>query len=202
MSTKRDEQRDRLLRAAYELIAEVGISGLRTRDIADKAGVNIATLHYCFATKDALLTELYSYIIAMVKEERARYINDHGTAADKLRGHSELRLHFLRDKPASARAWRAFSEGVWTNGAVREIMRRHFAEVRVKLRDIIAEGRRDGTIGPLPTDDDDLAASMLMSLYDGLIFQWVADPEGFPIEQYTSGVLAWLGLQPVPEVAV
>ncbi len=41
--------------AARALIAERGFEGLRTRDIADRVGINIATLHYHVPTKQALV---------------------------------------------------------------------------------------------------------------------------------------------------
>jgi len=41
--------------AARALIAERGFEGLRTRDIADRVGINVATLHYHVPTKQALI---------------------------------------------------------------------------------------------------------------------------------------------------
>ena len=49
------EQRSGLVDAAYEIIAEKGLEGLRTRPVAIRAGVNIATLHYYFSTKEDLI---------------------------------------------------------------------------------------------------------------------------------------------------
>jgi len=41
--------------AARDLIAERGFEGLRTRDIAARVGINVATLHYHVPTKEALI---------------------------------------------------------------------------------------------------------------------------------------------------
>ncbi len=49
--TQGDERRRSLVLAAYHLIAERGFEGLRTRNVATRAGVNIATLHYYFAKR-------------------------------------------------------------------------------------------------------------------------------------------------------
>src|SRR5580658_7557820 len=51
-------RRRELLKATFEVIAAVGFEGLRTRAVADKAGVNVATLHYYFPTKEALIWSL------------------------------------------------------------------------------------------------------------------------------------------------
>src|SRR5205814_2501858 len=56
-----DRRRD-LLAATYELIAEKGLEGLRTRDIASRAKVNISTLHYYFGTKEALLGAVVRFV--------------------------------------------------------------------------------------------------------------------------------------------
>ncbi len=50
-----DDRRAAIARAARELIVEKGVEGLRTRDIAGRVGINVATLHYHVPTKEALI---------------------------------------------------------------------------------------------------------------------------------------------------
>ena len=50
-----EPRREALVLAAYKRLAEAGFEGLRTRDVAAEVGVNIATLHYYFPTKEALI---------------------------------------------------------------------------------------------------------------------------------------------------
>lgn len=50
-----EDRRQAIAMAARALIAEKGFEGLRTRDIADRVGINIATLHYHVPTKEALI---------------------------------------------------------------------------------------------------------------------------------------------------
>src|SRR5204863_3934861 len=56
-----------LVRAAFEVIAEKGLEGLRTRDVADHVGINIATLHYYFDTKEALLAAVVEHVTRLFK---------------------------------------------------------------------------------------------------------------------------------------
>src|SRR5205823_12230072 len=51
----KEDRRRALVLAAFGQIAERGFEGLRTREVAAEAGVNIATLHYYFPTKEALI---------------------------------------------------------------------------------------------------------------------------------------------------
>ena len=50
-----EDRQKAIAAAARMLIAERGFEGLRTRDIADHVGINIATLHYHVPTKQALI---------------------------------------------------------------------------------------------------------------------------------------------------
>ncbi len=62
-ATHRDERRQALVLAAYQLISEKGFEHLRTRDVATKAHVNIATLHYYFASKEDLIRGVVDHLL-------------------------------------------------------------------------------------------------------------------------------------------
>ena len=49
------DRRRAIAEAARALIVEKGVEGLRTRDIAERVGINVATLHYHVPTKEALI---------------------------------------------------------------------------------------------------------------------------------------------------
>ena len=61
-SARADSRRAALVKAAYDLIVAHGLEGLRTRDIAARAGVNVATLHYYFPTKEALIAGVAEHL--------------------------------------------------------------------------------------------------------------------------------------------
>src|SRR3984957_7646094 len=70
----RDEhgkRRTALLQAAFDVISEAGFEGLRTRAVATRAGVNIATLHYYFPSKQDLIEGLAQLI-------GAKFVTLHG----------------------------------------------------------------------------------------------------------------------------
>jgi AcrR family transcriptional regulator len=72
-----------LVLASKSRIATHGFEGLRTRDVAADAGVNIGTLHYYFPSKEALIR-------AAVRHTFAKFfatLSPAGTPADQLRGH-------------------------------------------------------------------------------------------------------------------
>src|SRR5258708_29305145 len=78
------DRQEALVRAGYELLAERGFEGLRTRDIAAKVGVNIATLHYHFPTKEKLIRGVVGYAMGRFRT----------TLAPTASPGEQLRAHF------------------------------------------------------------------------------------------------------------
>lgn len=68
------DRRGELVRAAFHLIATRGLEGLRTRDVAAQVGINIATLHYYFATKEALIAGVVEHLGTQFAARRAQHL--------------------------------------------------------------------------------------------------------------------------------
>jgi AcrR family transcriptional regulator len=78
-----EETRERILGAAREVIAKKGKRGATTREIADVAGVNEATIFRHFGTKEALIVAVAQHFCAFVAlREVASQL--HGELADDL----------------------------------------------------------------------------------------------------------------------
>jgi AcrR family transcriptional regulator len=93
-----EERRDSLVKAAFACLAADGFEGLRTRSVADRAGVNIATLHYYFPTKEALIGGVADFLATQFITLHAPPMAPSGNAAiDRL--HQEFAdAHFYRAK--------------------------------------------------------------------------------------------------------
>ena len=170
---ERDRRRE-LLDAAIAVIAERGIEGLRTREIAARAGVNIATLHYYFATKEILLLAVLHRTIERVASSLPAS-SVHGQDEDELHAQligtfrsfhenphlatvlQELRLRSRRD----ARTRKAFRtlHAEW-NHAVAGILRRAMARRRVR-----------------PDVDATSGALIITSFIMGIVLQLWVDPK-------------------------
>ena len=68
----KNERASDIVLAAYMLIAEKGMEGLRTRDVALKVGINSATLHYYFPTKEALVQGVVAHLMHELMTNRAQ----------------------------------------------------------------------------------------------------------------------------------
>src|SRR5581483_2638072 len=65
-SASPEETRERILTAAREVIAKKGKRGATTREIADVAGVNEATIFRHFGTKEALIVAVAQHFCGLV----------------------------------------------------------------------------------------------------------------------------------------
>src|SRR5436190_4144679 len=88
-------RRTELVRAAYEVIAARGFEGLRTREVAGAVGVNIATLHYYFPSKEDLIKGVIGYAMSRFQSTLA----GGGTASERLRAHFRGLRRLSRDEP-------------------------------------------------------------------------------------------------------
>lgn len=61
--------RDKIFRAATQVFEEKGYSGARMQEIADKAGINKALLHYYFRSKDQLFMAVFQVLISKMFEK-------------------------------------------------------------------------------------------------------------------------------------
>lgn len=62
--TRGEETRDAILGAAIRRIAHLGFEGLRVRDVAKEVGINNATLHHHFPTKEDLIAGVVERFVA------------------------------------------------------------------------------------------------------------------------------------------
>jgi len=68
------ETRERLLDAAEHLFAEHGLEGPSLRSITAAAGTNLASVHYHFGSKDALVRAVFARRLEPLNEERIRLL--------------------------------------------------------------------------------------------------------------------------------
>ncbi|MFL5863703.1 MAG: TetR/AcrR family transcriptional regulator, partial [Solirubrobacteraceae bacterium] len=87
--------RRRLIDAAYARIAADGFEGLRTRDVAADAGVNIGTLHYYFPSKEALIHAAAQHMFQQFFATLSRQ----GSPTEQLRGHLDGLRQLLKTDP-------------------------------------------------------------------------------------------------------
>lgn len=73
-----DERRQQIVERAFAMIAEAGFENFRTRDVADRVGINSATLHHYFTTKEALIEGVGAYLEGRYRDLSGPVASDFG----------------------------------------------------------------------------------------------------------------------------
>lgn len=68
--------RDRILEVAERLFAEQGYNGVSLRGITTAANANMASVHYYFGTKEALLRAIFEARVGPLSQERRRLLDE------------------------------------------------------------------------------------------------------------------------------
>jgi AcrR family transcriptional regulator len=163
-----DQRRQDFIEAAVRVIAEQGMKGATTRRIAEAADAPLATLHYCFHTKEQLFFAVFEYMsTSMVDLQIGDVSAESGlaaTAAHIMRSTTEWSLANPNYNPVQYDLilWAARQSGLGER--VYELFLDSFAQA---LAASVGPDEDPAIVRPL--------ARLITSILDGLALQWVAD---------------------------
>jgi AcrR family transcriptional regulator len=154
-----EDRQQALVRAAFNQIAERGFEGLRTREVAAEVGVNIATLHYYFPSKEALIRGVIGYATGRFRSTLA----PHGSPADQLRNHLRAMHALFRKEPRVAGVMAELALRSNRDPALARILRETNDAWHRTLRGLLRRAARDGHLKP-ELDSDDTATLIMATL--------------------------------------
>jgi AcrR family transcriptional regulator len=171
------DRRVAIATAARELIVEKGFEGLRTRDIAERVGINIATLHYHVPSKEALIGLVAESMRAeFVAQSRARP-REGRTPAEQLEMEFDDYAELLGEKNYLLTAMSELIERARRDEAIRGCMFPLMGKWKQILTSIFEAGKRSGdfreNLDPAP------AAQMLIGAMVGFSRGPNPSPENF-----------------------
>lgn len=182
------DRRQALVLAAYRRLAEAGFEGLRTRDVAAEVGINVATLHYHFPTKEALIRA----VVAHAMRKFAGTLPREGTPAEQLRGHLRSLRGLLREEPE---LWTVLGElalRASRDPAIAAIVGDTDDAWHRTLRALLQRGVDQGGLDP-HLDPDEAASAMIAAL-KGVTLPTVAALRPGRVDQTFDQLERWLGL--------
>ncbi|MFZ0324322.1 MAG: TetR family transcriptional regulator C-terminal domain-containing protein [Actinomycetes bacterium] len=157
-------RRAELLEAAHRVVLERGLANTRVADVAQATDVSGGLIHYHFATKDILLTEMMR-AAAAADIKRARQIaSGRGTALERL---DKVLRHYM---PATGddQSWLLWIDG-WGAALRNPAIAAISEELDTAWVDVVESVIRDGQAsGEFTCDDPAAAAIRLAALLDGL----------------------------------
>lgn len=99
-NTQFNETEQALLSAALEEFSRHGKQGARMQDIADRAGLNKALLHYYFRSKERLYEEVFTFVFKHYFTRTAAAFDNEGDFASNLRSFIHRYIDLLNENPA------------------------------------------------------------------------------------------------------
>ena len=145
MSVRVSEKRaHELVLAAYRQIAERGFEGLRTRDVANEVGVNIATLHYYFPTKETLISAVLQHAMDRFRTT----LEPHGSPDSQLRNHLRATRKLMRDEPELGAVMSELALRSVRDPGTRRIIDEMHAQWQDAVRGLMKRAARAGKLRP------------------------------------------------------
>lgn len=165
--------RQRILRATVALMAEIGIDRVRTRTIAERAGVNAALVHYYFGSVPALVMEAAEDALQRELGPSIDVLKSGTTMKTSLRAvlawieqYGERSAGSTILAEAMVKATRDPSFRRWTKRASQRF--------RAAILERLTAAREAGELDPKL--DLTATATLLAAALDGLLFHRIVDP--------------------------
>ncbi|AGM06551.1 TetR family transcriptional regulator [Amycolatopsis keratiniphila] len=150
-----DAQRDAVLAAAMEQLAERGYAGCSVAAVAERAGVAVGSVYRHYPTKAALVVELFRKVVTREVEAVREVSERPGTPAERVVAVFDTFASRALKTPRMAYALLAEPVDAPIE-AERLVFRRAF-------RDVVAQHVADGVrSGVLPAQDADVTAAALV----------------------------------------
>ena len=158
--------RAKISAAGEELFAARGYAGTAVRDIAEKAGVNGAMIHYYFRNKEGLYRAILESAASRVREMLVETTGGDLSTKDRLARFVEAYAAYILSHPNLARI--LYREMLAGGSRLIKVAQKYAVTNYTILRETMAEGVRRGELRKI---DIDLAPISLMGMV--VVFQLV-----------------------------
>lgn len=175
---------DRILDAALDIIQEKTISGLRIRQVAEKAHIFQSNIHYYYSSKKELLLAVQRKVLSRYREIRQHSIN-------LLKPNTPLALEDHLDIFINQKIYTILKEDkydvaeldFWNQSRLEPDMHQEFCRSydnwRQEIRDMI------GLHAPeMPAFKQNLLSCITVSLLEGAAVQFLVDKQAFDLDSY------------------
>lgn len=153
------QRREGLVAAAFHQIAARGFEGLRTRDVANEVGVNIATLHYYFPSKESLIRAVLEHAMDRFRSTLA----PHGSPSDQLRNHLRAVHRLMTSEPELAGVMSELALRSTRDKKIAKMMNEMYEYWQTTMRGLLRRAVREGE-APRELDSDAVAALIIATL--------------------------------------
>ncbi len=175
--------RQKIIDAATALVMERGVKGTSLADIANAAGISKGTLFYHFSAKDDLVYELTEKHFDQITRANLK-------RAEQMQGYSlqeilqDSILSILHAENRGKLNLYLLQEAVTENPALKSRFADKYMEFQNTMQQFL------NMVAPPMDEDRAIAVSrLLVALLDGLIIQWLLDPDAIPIKDIAAVIV-------------
>jgi AcrR family transcriptional regulator len=183
-----EPRREALVLAAYSRLAEAGFEGLRTRDVAAEVGVNIATLHYYFPTKEALIRGVVGHAMGRFRTAFAPGSKPGEQLAAQFQGIRRL----AKNEPELFAVMGELALRSPRDPAIAAIFKDTIEAWHSTLRTLVSHAQTEGFVDKKL--DPDTVASLVIATLNGLFMMPVANTASDRVDKALSQLESFLGL--------
>ncbi|WP_418604323.1 TetR/AcrR family transcriptional regulator [Hwangdonia sp.] len=97
--TKDENTEEQILNAAKNVFQTKGMEGARMQEIADKAGINKAMLHYYYRSKQLLFEAVFKNAFSLLAPQLNAILNDDSSLEDKIKNFTMDYTSFMIKHP-------------------------------------------------------------------------------------------------------
>jgi AcrR family transcriptional regulator len=184
----------RVLDAALELAARGGFEAVRQREVAERAGVALATLYKRFRSKDELLIGVLEVESQKLASRLEREPPAGTTSLERVTSYFSLATYYLVRKP---RLGRAILRAVTSGGNVSERMMVYHARQMGHVLGALREPQSEGS--SVSTDAEHvLVATILLQVWFSALVGWsggLFDAEGIVEQVRVAARVVLLGVE-------
>ncbi len=183
------ERQGELVAAAYQLVASRGFEGLRTRDVAGAVGLNIATLHYYFPTKEALIRGVVGHAMGRFRSTLAPA----GSPGAQLRAHFAGLRRLARAEPELFAVMGELALRARRDRAIAAIVRDTDETWRKMLAGLLRRAQKERVVPSTIGAED--AAGLVVAALKGIFILPAEARDTRTLDRTLDQLEGWLGLK-------
>jgi len=184
-----DVRRKQFISAAVIVIARDGVDGATTRRIAEEAKAPLATLHYCFQTKENLLWAVFEQLADTVRAAIDERVPEGHALVEIVPELVDACIRAAMERPDENRA--QIEIWLWAERNDAEFANRMYGRYIDAWQDLLRTAN-----GSLPDGELETVTRVIMGLVDGLCMQFIThgDQEKIlrEVETSTEMLTTWL----------
>ncbi|MGJ8736446.1 TetR/AcrR family transcriptional regulator [Zobellia laminariae] len=96
---KDENTEEQILEAAKNVFQTKGMDGARMQEIADKAGINKAMLHYYYRSKQLLFEAVFKNVFSLLAPQLNAILNDDSSIEEKVKNFTFNYISFINKHP-------------------------------------------------------------------------------------------------------